>query len=111
MPGAGEDDGRGLGRGGLRWWVPAGAPARSRKGRRSGGHSDVRRVPCTATRTRSGDVSVIRLPSAAPDDVRDRAVRLFTFLREYTQLRARTVLTTDGYDKVILLADVPSLPG
>jgi len=56
-------------------------------------------------------MSVIRLPSAAADDVRDRAVRLFTFLREYTQLRARTVLTTDGYDEVIWLADVPSLPG
>src|SRR5207237_5460409 len=41
----------------------------------------------------------------------DRAVRLFTFLQEYTQLRARTVLTTDAYDEVVWLADVPHLPG
>jgi hypothetical protein len=56
-------------------------------------------------------MSVIPLPLAAPDDVRDRAVRLFTFLREYTQLRASTALTTDSYDEVIWLADVPGLPG
>lgn len=56
-------------------------------------------------------MSVIPLPLAAPDDVRDRAVRLFTFLREYTQLRASTALTTESYDEVIWLADVPGLPG
>jgi REase_MTES_1575/AAA domain len=56
-------------------------------------------------------VSVIPLPVTAPDDVRDRAVRLFTYLREYTQLRARTVLTTDDYEEVIWLGDVPRLPG
>jgi hypothetical protein len=56
-------------------------------------------------------VSVIPLPAGAPDDVRDRAVRLFTFLREYTQLRARTVLTTEGYDEVIWLAEVPRIAG
>src|SRR5215467_1689808 len=56
-------------------------------------------------------MSVIPLPLAAQDDVRDRAVRLFTFLREYTQLRASTALTTDSYDEVIWLADVPGLPG
>ncbi|HYW25308.1 MAG TPA: AAA domain-containing protein [Terriglobales bacterium] len=56
-------------------------------------------------------MSVIPLPLAAPDGVRDRAVRLFTFLREYTQLRASTALTTDSYDEVIWLADVPGLPG
>jgi hypothetical protein len=55
-------------------------------------------------------MSVIPLP-ATTDDVRDRAIRLYTFLREYTQLRARTVQTTDGYDEVIWLADVPRLPG
>jgi very-short-patch-repair endonuclease len=59
----------------------------------------------------AGRMSVIPLPLAAPDDVRDRAVRLFTFLREYTQLRASTALTTDSYDEVIWLADVPGLPG
>ena len=51
-------------------------------------------------------MSVIPLPLAAQDDVRDRAVRLFTFLREYTQLRASTALTADSYDEVIWLADV-----
>src|SRR5215813_11958903 len=56
-------------------------------------------------------MSVIPLPGVAADDVRDRAVRLFTFLREYTQLRASTALTTDAYDEVIWLADVPGLPG
>src|SRR5215469_7985027 len=56
-------------------------------------------------------MSVIPLPLPAPDGVRDRAVRLFTFLREYTQLRASTALTTDSYDEVIWLADVPGLPG
>jgi very-short-patch-repair endonuclease len=56
-------------------------------------------------------MSVIPLPLVAQDDVRDRAVRLFTFLREYTQLRASTALTTDAYDEVIWLAGVPGLPG
>ena len=56
-------------------------------------------------------MSVIPLPRVASDDVRDRAVRLFTFLREYTQLRASTALTTDAYDEVIWLADVSDLPG
>src|SRR5215469_11646064 len=56
-------------------------------------------------------MSVIPLPGVGADDVRDRAARLFTFLREYTQLRASTALTTDAYDEVIWLADVPGLPG
>src|SRR5215469_4065781 len=56
-------------------------------------------------------MSVIPLPLPAPDGVRDRAVRLFTFLREYTQLRASTALAVDSYDEVIWLADVPGLPG
>ena len=51
------------------------------------------------------------LPIVAADEVRDRAVRLFTFLKEYTQLRSSTALTTDSYDEVIWLADVPGLPG
>src|SRR5215467_8801775 len=56
-------------------------------------------------------MSVIPLPLTGRDDVRDRVVRLFTFLREYTQLQASTALTTDAYDEVIWLADVPGLPG
>src|SRR2546423_2912512 len=64
-----------------------------------------------ATNAGGPTMSVIPLPLAAQDDVRDRAVRLFTFLREYTQLRASNALTTDAYDEVIWLADVPGLPG
>src|SRR5262245_38408329 len=56
-------------------------------------------------------MSVIPLPRVASDEVRDRAVRLFTFLMEYTQLRASAALTTDAYDEVIWLADVSDLPG
>ncbi|HSR26664.1 MAG TPA: AAA domain-containing protein, partial [Candidatus Eisenbacteria bacterium] len=56
-------------------------------------------------------MSMIPLPRLATDDVRDRAVRLFTFLKEYTQLRASTALTTDAYDEVIWLADVPGQSG
>ena len=56
-------------------------------------------------------MTVLTLPVATGDEVRDRAVRLFTFLQEYTQLRARTALGTDAYDEVVWLADVPRLPG
>ena len=56
-------------------------------------------------------MAVIPLPNVAAEDVRERAVRLYTFLKEYTQLRAKTVLTTDGYDEVIWLADVPPVAG
>ena len=56
-------------------------------------------------------MSVLTLPVATGDEVRDRAVRLFTFLQEYTQLRARTALSTDAYDEVVWLADAPRLPG
>ena len=56
-------------------------------------------------------MSVLTLPVVTGDEVRDRAVRLFTFLQEYTQLRARTVLATDVYDEVVWLADTPRLQG
>jgi AAA domain len=56
-------------------------------------------------------VSVVPLPLTTADEVRDRAARLFTFLREFTQLRSRTVLTTDAYDGVVWLADLEDLPG
>jgi transcription elongation GreA/GreB family factor/very-short-patch-repair endonuclease len=58
-------------------------------------------------------VSVIPLRSGghAPDVVRDRAVRLFQFLREYTLLRTRSIRTTDSYEEITWLADVPQSPG
>ncbi len=47
----------------------------------------------------------------APDVIRERAVQLFQFLREYTLLRSRSIRTTDSYEEVIWLADVPQAPG
>jgi hypothetical protein len=38
---------------------------------------------------------------------RDRAVRLFTYLKELTELRSSTIRTLESYDKVIWLADLP----
>ncbi len=57
-------------------------------------------------------MSVIPLPGGeVAEDVRDRAVRLFTFLREYTQLRVRSVRTTDAYEQVVWLSDIPRASG
>ncbi len=57
-------------------------------------------------------MAVIPLPGGETEEVvRDRAIRLFTFLREYTQLRVRSLRTTESYEHVIWLADVPSGPG
>lgn len=43
--------------------------------------------------------------------VRDRAIRLFTFLRELTELRTKTIRTSDQYKKVLLFNDIPREPG
>jgi hypothetical protein len=51
---------------------------------------------------------------AAPQErdlVRDRAVRLFAFLREMTLLRTKVVRSTDEYEKIIWLSDVPREAG
>ncbi|MBO0682407.1 MAG: AAA family ATPase, partial [Candidatus Dormibacteraeota bacterium] len=53
----------------------------------------------------------LRGTDEAPDSVRERAIRLFQFLCEYTLLRTRSVRTTDSYEEVIWLADVPETPG
>ena len=42
---------------------------------------------------------------------RDRAVRLFTYLKELTELRSSTIRTLESYDKVIWLADLPRYRG
>ncbi len=53
----------------------------------------------------------LRRGGSAPDILRDRAIRLLAFLREYLQLRTTRVRTTDSYQEVLWLADVPRLPG
>ena len=39
--------------------------------------------------------------------VRDRSIRLFTFLKELTELRSRTVRSYEQYEKVLWLREVP----
>jgi hypothetical protein len=53
------------------------------------------------------------IAQAGTDDgvVRDRAVRLFTFLKELTELHSRTVRSYDQYEKVLWLCDVPKNHG
>jgi very-short-patch-repair endonuclease len=41
------------------------------------------------------------------ETVRDRAVRLFTYLRELTELNAKTIRTSDQYEKVLWFDDIP----
>ena len=42
---------------------------------------------------------------------RDRAIRLFTFLRELTELRTKTIRTVDQYDKVLWFNKIPREQG
>jgi very-short-patch-repair endonuclease len=39
--------------------------------------------------------------------VRDRAIRLFTYLRELTELNTKTIRTSDQYEKVLWFDDIP----
>lgn len=46
--------------------------------------------------------------------IRDRAIRLYTFLKEYVQLRGRSALRVEEYARdgsVVWLADIPDMPG
>jgi len=43
-------------------------------------------------------------------NLRDRAIRLFSFLRDLTELRTRTIRTIDQYDTVIWFQDIPHEP-
>lgn len=43
--------------------------------------------------------------------VRDRAIRLFKFLRELYEIRMKTIRTLDQYDEVIWFSDIPQLRG
>jgi very-short-patch-repair endonuclease len=45
------------------------------------------------------------------EPIRDRAVRLFTFLRELTELRTATVRSLEQYEKVLWLSDIPREQG
>jgi len=45
------------------------------------------------------------------EQVRNRALRLFTFLREITELRTKTTRTSDQYEKVLWFNDIPREPG
>ena len=45
------------------------------------------------------------------DTIRERAIRLFAFLREMTLLRSKVVRSVDEYDRAIWLAEIPREPG
>ncbi|TAK31280.1 MAG: hypothetical protein EPO21_17415 [Chloroflexota bacterium] len=45
------------------------------------------------------------------DVTRARAVALYTFLKEFTELRTKTVRSVDQYDQVLWFSDVPEQPG
>lgn len=44
------------------------------------------------------------------DTTRDRAVRLFTFLKELSELQTKTIRRLSEYEKVLWLADIPHQP-
>jgi len=56
-------------------------------------------------------MSEMAFPQHPGDPVRDRAVRLFAFLREMTLLRTKVIQSFEQYDSVIWLADIPREPG
>ncbi len=49
--------------------------------------------------------------SLSEQELRDRAIRLFTFLREITELRSKTTRTCDQYEKVLWFDEIPREPG
>lgn len=48
--------------------------------------------------------------SPAPDEIRRRAISLYTFLKEFAELRAETIRSVERYDQVLWLEDVPREP-
>lgn len=50
-------------------------------------------------------------PKAAGEELLQRAVSLFTFLQEYTQLRTTTTYRISDYETVIWLSSVSEIPG
>jgi hypothetical protein len=62
--------------------------------------------PLRLVRTRHESADVAELdPRQAM--VRDRALRLFTFLREFVQLRTKIVRSLSSYEQVLWLSDIP----
>ncbi len=51
------------------------------------------------------------MPDRSPDVMRDRAVRLFTFLRELTELRTKTIRRWEQYEQVLWFQDIPREAG
>lgn len=49
--------------------------------------------------------------ASGPDDVRERSIRLFTFLKAFTTLRTKVTRSLDKYEEVIWLDDLPRIPG
>lgn len=41
------------------------------------------------------------------DLIRERAIRLFTFLKELSELRTKTIRTVDAYENVLWLTNIP----
>jgi len=46
-----------------------------------------------------------------PESVRDRAIRLFTFLRELAEIRTKAIRTIDQYESVLWLGEIPREEG
>ena len=58
------------------------------------------------------DESKSTIPSQPEDEqIRGRAIRLFTFLRELTELRSSTVRSLDQYERVLWFSDIPREQG
>ncbi|MBI4589117.1 MAG: ATP-binding protein [Candidatus Rokubacteria bacterium] len=51
------------------------------------------------------------MPDRSSEIVRDRAIRLFTFLRELTELRTKTILSWEQYEQVVWFHDIPRESG
>jgi hypothetical protein len=64
--------------------------------------------PAIPTRRDRNDAMVATIN--APSDHRDKAISLFTYLKELSELRTKAIRSWDQYDKVIWLADVPQEP-
>src|SRR5262245_7118365 len=43
--------------------------------------------------------------------VRDRSINLFTFLKELTELRTKTIRSLEQYEQVVWFQDIPQEPG
>ncbi len=51
------------------------------------------------------------MPDRPPDVIRDRAIRLFRFLRELTELRTKTIRSWEQYEQAVWYQDIPHEPG